>query len=139
MSVLNEHARAALMAGHLAHLATLNPDGAPHITVVLTGVDDGEIVVAHLGAGQKLGNVQRDPRVALSMVTGDRTELGLEHYLVIRGRARVTEGGGPELLKSLADRYLGLDVPVPPTSGAAGGHVIRISPDQVLGIGPWRD
>lgn len=29
MSLLNDAARAALTAGHLAHLVTLDPDGAP--------------------------------------------------------------------------------------------------------------
>jgi hypothetical protein len=43
----------------------------------------------------------------------ERTEIqppGLLQYLVVHGRARITEGGGPELLQELAHRYLGPDV-----------------------------
>jgi hypothetical protein len=49
---------------------------------------------------KKLKNIQRDARVVLSMVTGGKTN-GLDNYLVINGRARVTEGGAPQLLHQL--------------------------------------
>ena len=100
--LLTDEVRAALTAGHLAHLVTLSPEGHPHVTVVWVGLEDDEIVAAHLGAYQKVQNIRRDPRVCLSMETGGASAGGLNHYLVINGRARVTEGGAPELLQRLA-------------------------------------
>ena len=76
--VLNEAARAALNSGRLAHLVTLNPDGSPQVTIVWVGLDGDEIVSGHLGAWQKVKNVRRDPRVALSTETGGRNENGLD-------------------------------------------------------------
>jgi hypothetical protein len=35
------------------------------------------------------------------METGGRSN-GLDHYLVVHGTARITEGGAPELLQRLA-------------------------------------
>src|SRR5438309_9253399 len=77
--VLNEAVRQALTAGHLAHLVTLNDDGSPQVSVVWVGLDDDEIVCAHLGSWKKVRNVQRNPRVALSMVTGGKTN-NLDNY-----------------------------------------------------------
>jgi PPOX class probable F420-dependent enzyme len=65
--VLNPAARTALRSGHLAHLVTLNADGSPQVSVVWVGLDGDEIVSGHLGAWQKIRNVGRDPRVALSL------------------------------------------------------------------------
>ena len=60
---LPESAVKLLTSGRLAHLVTLNPDGSPQVSCVWVDVRDGEIVMAHLGEGQKMKNVQRDPRV----------------------------------------------------------------------------
>jgi hypothetical protein len=46
-------------------------------------------------------------RVVLSMETGGKSGV-LDNYLVLSGRARVTEGGAPELLHQLAQVYVGL-------------------------------
>jgi PPOX class probable F420-dependent enzyme len=137
MTVLTDTVRAALTAGHLAHLVTIDPDGAPQVSVVWIGVEGEEIVSGHLGERRKLGNVRRDPRVALSLETGDVDPNGLAHYLVVHGRARVTEGGAPELLQRLAHVYLGPDVRFPPMDDPPPGLVLRIRPERIGGVGPW--
>ncbi len=137
MSVLTDPVRTALQGGHLAHLVTLEPDGSPQLSIVWVGVEGEEIVSGHLGGRRKLTNVQRDPRVALSMETGGRDPSGLDHYLVVHGRARVTEGGAPELLQRLAHVYLGPGVRFPPMADPPPGYVLRIVPERVGGVGPW--
>ncbi|HYR63489.1 MAG TPA: PPOX class F420-dependent oxidoreductase [Actinomycetota bacterium] len=137
MSVLTSEARSALTGGHLAHLTTLGRDGSPHVTIVWVGLDGDEIVSGHLGRYQKLRNIERNPRVALSMVTGGRNSFGLENYLVVYGNARITEGGAPELLQRLAHVYIGPDVPFPPMDSPPPGFVVRITPRRLGGIGPW--
>jgi PPOX class probable F420-dependent enzyme len=137
--VLNDAARAAVTAGNLAHLVTLNPDGSPQLSVVWVGLDGDEIVLAHLGSGQKIKNLRRDPRVSLSMLTGGRNETGLDEYLIVHGRATLTEGGGPELLQRLAHVYLGPGVKFPPWDDPPPGTVVRIRPERVGGVGPWTD
>ena len=137
MSALNEAARAALTAGHLAHLATVNADGSPQVSVVWVGLDGDEIVSGHLDDRLKLRNARRDPRVVLSLETGVVNEFGLGEYLVVRGSARVTEGGAAPLLQRLAHAYLGPDVVFPPGSNHPPGFILRITPEKISGIGPW--
>jgi len=136
-TVLTEPVRQALTSGKLAHLVTLNPDGRPQITLVWVGLDGDEIVCAHLGAFQKVRNIQRDDRVALSMETGGKNEHGLDNYLVVSGRARVTEGSAPELLQRLAFTYIGPGVKFPPMDNPPPGYVTHILPERVSGVGPW--
>jgi PPOX class probable F420-dependent enzyme len=137
MSALNDAAKAAFSSGRLAHLVTVNEDGSPQISVVWTGIEDDHIVVAHLGEGRKIANLARDPRVALSVEAEGRTDIGLDHYLVVHGVASVTDGGAAELLQRLAEVYLGPGVRFPPFDNPPPGHVIHITAQRVVGIGPW--
>ena len=139
MAMLNRAARAALEEGHLATLATVGPDGAPQLTVVWVGLEGDDLVVGHLGSGAKVRNIARDPRVALTMVTGGATPVGLAHHLVVRGTATLHEGGAPELLHELAQRYVGPGTRFPPMDDPPAGYVIRIAPTRVGGVGPWSD
>ena len=132
-----EDVRRVVESGRLAHLVTINPDGSPQVTCVWTGVEADEIVCAHLGAWQKVKNVRRDPRVALSIEAEGVNAVGPANYLVVHGRAPVTEGGAPELLQQLARRYLGPDVKFPPMPDPPPGFVMRITPERFGGVGPW--
>jgi PPOX class probable F420-dependent enzyme len=134
---LPDSARAILESGRLAHLVTLNPDGSPQISCVWVGLDGDEIVSGHLRDQQKLRNVRRDPRVSLSIEGTELQPPGLKQYLVVHGRARITEGGAPELLQELAYRYLGPDVSFPPMDDPPPGSVLRIEVERLTGIGPW--
>jgi PPOX class probable F420-dependent enzyme len=122
----------------LAHLTTLNSSGAPQVTVVWVGIEGEEFVMGHLALHQKVKNIRRDPRVALSML-GDKTNAqGLREYLVIHGNARVTDGGAVELLQRLAPIYLGPQADFPPAAMRnISGYVTRITPARFSGIGPW--
>jgi PPOX class probable F420-dependent enzyme len=138
MAPIPDDARALLESDALAHLVTLNPDGAPQVTCVWVGLDGDEIVSGHLRANQqKLRNVRRDPRVTLSVEGSVVNEWGLKEYLVVHGRARLTEGGAPELLQQLAHVYLGPDVVFPQMPDPPPGIVMRIAVDRIGGVGLW--
>lgn len=140
MVKLNDAARRLIESGALAHLVTINEDGSPQVTIVWVGLDGDDLVAAHLdGRQRKLANLRRDPRVALSFETSTTTEIGLRQYLVIHGRAEVTEGGAPELLQRLAKTYLGPDVVFPPMPNPPDGFVTRITVERVGGMGHWTD
>jgi PPOX class probable F420-dependent enzyme len=135
--ILNDTVRQALTEGHLAHLVTLNKDGSPQVSVVWVGLDGDEIVCAHMNLYQKLKNIQRDDRVALSIVTGGKTH-GLDNYLVINGRARITEGGAAALLNQLAQVYIAPGTTFIP-DGAPAGYITRITAERIYGHGPWNE
>ena len=134
---LPETARDLIESDAVALLTTLDPDGAPSVTGAWVGLEDGEIVIGTLSDQRKLRNMRRDPRVAVSIVGDHTNEYGLREYLVVSGRARVTEGGAPELLQRLARTYLGPDVRFPPMPDPPPGYVTRIAPERFGGVGPW--
>jgi PPOX class probable F420-dependent enzyme len=135
---LSERALRVLESDTLAHLVTLNPDGSPHVSVVWVGLEDDEVVAAHLDPNQKkLRNLRRDPRVALSIEAEGTNPIGLPEYMVIYGTARLTEGGAPELLQRLAHVYMGPEVKFPPMDNPPPGIVTRISIERVTGMGDW--
>ncbi|MBV9212037.1 MAG: PPOX class F420-dependent oxidoreductase [Actinobacteria bacterium] len=137
MAALHPAARELLESGRLAHFVTLNPDGTPQVSCVWVGLDGDEIVSGHLPHNQKVKNVERDPHVALSIEGSGVNQVGLREYLVVRGTARIQEGGAPELLQRLAHVYLGPDVRFPPMDDPPPGYVIRTTPERVGGVGPW--
>jgi PPOX class probable F420-dependent enzyme len=131
-------AREIVESGALAHLVTLDPDGSPQVSCIWVGLEGDEIVSGHLRADQrKLRNVARDPRVALSIEGTVVQPPGLKQYLVVHGRARIVEGGAPELLQRLAHVYLGPEVRFPPMDDPPPGNVLRITVERIGGVGPW--
>jgi PPOX class probable F420-dependent enzyme len=135
---LPQSARRLIESGSLAHLVTLNPDGSPQVTCIWVGLDGDEIVSGHLPRDlRKLDNIARDPRVALSIEGTEIQPPGLKQYLVVYGRARAVEGGGPELLQRLAHVYLGPDVKFPPMDDPPPGRVMHITVERIAGVGPW--
>ena len=135
---LPDGARELLESDALAHLVTLNRDGSAQVSCVWVGLEGDEIVSGHLRASQqKLRNVARDPRVVLSVEGTTIHPPGLKEYLIVHGRARVEEGGAPELLQRLAYIYLGPGVRFPPMEDPPLGVVLRITPERLGGVGPW--
>lgn len=140
MTDLPTAARALIESDALAHLVTLNADGSPQVSCVWVGLDGNEIVSGHLSdRQQKLRNVRRDPRVTMSLEGTAMHGPGLREYLVVHGRARIDEGGAPELLQRLAHVYLGPDVKFPPMDDPPPGFVMRTTPERLGGVGPWSE
>jgi PPOX class probable F420-dependent enzyme len=134
---LTQSARAVIESDRLAHLVTLNPDGSPHVTLAWVALEDGEIVIASLRRFRKLRNIERDPRVSLSIEGLGLHPIGLREYLVVYGTARIEEGGAADLLRRLADVYLGPESGFPPDPDPAPGWITRITPTGLGGAGPW--
>lgn len=140
MATLNAAARALVESNAPAHMVTVNEDGSPQVSVVWVGLDGDEIVSAHLdGRQRKLRNLRRDPRVVLSFEAETSNEVGMRHYLVVHGKATITEGDGPELLHRLAQTYIGPGAVFPPMPDPPPGFVTHVSVSRVGGSGPWTD
>ncbi len=137
MTVIPDDVRHVLEGPALAHLVTLEPDGRPQVSLVWVGLDGDEIVAAHLPEHRKVRNMRRDPRVALSVESRTRNEMGLDEYIVIHGRARITEGGAAELLQQLAHKYLGPHVKFPTMQNPPPGYITHITVERIGGVGPW--
>ena len=128
-----------LESDSLAHVTTIDPDGRPQTTLAWVGLRATRSASATLPDQRKLRNLRRDPRITISIQTERVTAYGLHEYLVIYGTARVTDGGGPEVLQRLAHTYLGPDVTFPPMPDPPPGFVTRVTVDRLGGVGPWNE
>jgi PPOX class probable F420-dependent enzyme len=129
-----------LIGSDPATLVTVNRDGSPQISLVWmvlqsTASGDDELVAAHLQEHQKIRNIRRDPRVAVTFVSPDRSG-PFTPYLSIKGTARVEEGGAPELVEEFTTAMFGPGTGFPPP-GAPPGYLTRITIEKVGGVGPW--
>ncbi|HEU0297209.1 MAG TPA: PPOX class F420-dependent oxidoreductase [Anaerolineales bacterium] len=129
--------KALIESGCPAHLVTLNADGSPQVTLVWIGVDGEELVTAHLPKNQKVKNILRDPRVAVSLLTTTKSAMELTEYAVLYGTAYIVEGGAAELLQKLAEVYIRPGVKFPPMDNPPPGYVVHIRVDRIAGVGPW--
>ena len=138
MSALTPAIREFIATGPVAHVVTLDADGAPQVSLAWVGVDGDEVVIGTLNDQAKARNLRRDPRMAISFQAPGRSAYGLDHYLVLRGTARVTEGGAAALLHDLAQIYIGPGTAFPPMPDPPPGFVIRLTVEKVAGVGDWR-
>jgi PPOX class probable F420-dependent enzyme len=140
MVAIPDSVRSFLATGLLAHVVTLDPDGSPYVTLAWAGFDGDEVVFAtFFGTDQrKLRNLRRDPRVALSFHAKEHTGEGLHPYVVISGKAHITEGGALDVMDMLAEHYLGPGATYP-MRDVPPGVVTHVTVEEISGMGPWRD
>src|SRR5574342_66876 len=131
--------RKLIASGCPAHFVTLNRDGSPQVTLVWIGLDGDEVVAGHLPRNRKVKNIERDPRVAISLEARTRSAMGLTEYAVLYGTARIQAGGAPELLQKLAQVYIGPGVKFPPMDNPPPGYVTRVRVNRIGGVGPWAE
>jgi PPOX class probable F420-dependent enzyme len=87
-----------------AHVATLMPDGSPQVTPVWIDYDGEYILMNSAKNRQKDRNIQRDPRVALSIQDPDDPY----RFIQIRGTVvEITTQGADEHIDKMALKYLG--------------------------------
>lgn len=116
MTVLAPDVEAFLNEPHVAALATVRPDGRPHVTPVWYEYDGKEFVISTLRETQKLVNVNRKGFAALCIHTQN---LPYRH-VIIEGTARAGSPVDNVWRERVAMRYLG---------EAAGRAYVRESGD----------
>ena len=105
-AVLSPEVRKLFEGKNLAHIATLMPDGSPHVTVVWIE-SEGDRILFNTAEGRiKPRNLRRDPRVAISIVDSSNPIAAAW----IRGRVvEITDRGADQHIDKLARKYMGLD------------------------------
>ena len=130
--------RQLIESGPLAHLSTINADGSPQVSVIWLGIDGDDLVTSHMSRKQlKLRNIERDPRVVLSLEAPREPGVFLAPHAVIKASAAIE---GPtedawELLDRLAKVYVAPDSTFP--APRAAGYIVRYTVEKVSGVGPW--
>jgi PPOX class probable F420-dependent enzyme len=88
----------------LAHVATTGPDGAPQVNPVWFDWEDGKVKFSQTKTRQKYRNVQRDPRIALSIVDPENPY----RYIEIRGKVvGIEEDPNLDFINKMASKYMG--------------------------------
>ena len=109
---------------NFVHVATLLPDGSPHVVAVWCGVVDGDrLAFFTQPQSRKARNVERDPRVALSVVDRDNPY----RMATVRGRIVGTVEVEAALVwrYRMAEEYTGRPIPV------RSGVLYVIEPEKV--------
>jgi PPOX class probable F420-dependent enzyme len=89
-----------------ANLATLMPDGSPQVTPVWVDFDGTHVLVNSARGRQKDKNMQKNGRVALSILDPDNPY----RYLQIMGKvADITEEGADAHIDKMAKKYMDKD------------------------------
>jgi len=71
-----------------AHLATIDPDGTPHVVPLSYVVIDGRVTFWTDPASRKVANLRRDPRITCLVEAG--TEFAEFRAVELRGRGEVS-------------------------------------------------
>jgi PPOX class probable F420-dependent enzyme len=108
MAAIPEKYRDLVDKKAFAQLATLMPDGSPHVAPVWFEYDGSHIVVNTAKGRVKDKNMRRDPRVGLDILDPDNPY----RHLSIRGKVvDITENGAVDHINKLSKKYIGQDYP----------------------------
>jgi PPOX class probable F420-dependent enzyme len=128
MTELPGDVRRLFSGANTAHLATLLPDGAPHSVPLWVDLEGDQIALLTSANSRKGRNLDRDPRVAISVTDKDQPFV----MATVRGRVaqRVEGDRGWQIIDRIAQKYIG--APYPQRTDRV---VYLIEPEHVTGTG----
>jgi PPOX class probable F420-dependent enzyme len=114
-----------------AHLATVMPDGSPHVTPMWFDWDGTHFRFNSARGRVKVRNLERSHRVAFSILDPDNAY----RYLQVRGRVvEMTEQGADAHIDLLAKKYIGKDR-YPWRRPGEVRILYRVAPERTNGMG----
>ena len=119
---------------HTAKVATVRPDGRPHVAPVWFTLDgDDRIVFSTWHKTVKATNLQHDPRLAIT-VDDERPPFS---FVLVEGRAHI-EREAPDMLQwtmRIAGRYMGQDLAQQfgERNAVPGEWLVRVTPTKMRG------
>jgi PPOX class probable F420-dependent enzyme len=131
MQPLPDSAKKLIEAKTYANVATLMPDGSPHVTQTWVDHDGDLILINTFDKSQKYKNAKRDPRIALDIVDPANPY----NVVMVRGRVvDVTYEGAEDHIDRMAKKYMGTEKYEARTPDRKR-VLIKIEPTHV--IVPW--
>ncbi len=130
-TVVPESHKDLLESTALAEIATIGPDGAPQVNPVWFGWDGTLLSFSQTKTRQKLKNLERDKRIALSIVD----PINPYRYIEIRGKVvEFIEDPDKAFIDSMAKKYLGEDK-YPWNQPGDERVIVVVEPERALTMG----
>ncbi|MER7792102.1 PPOX class F420-dependent oxidoreductase [Streptomyces sp. NPDC097640] len=114
-----------------ATVATISPDGRPHLTVVWV-IRDGDDLLFSTTVDRLQGkNLSRDPRITVMVNPPENPYV----YAEVRGTATLTPDTDKEVLNKVSQKYTGEDYATfnPASKDDGERLVVRVTPTKVVG------
>ncbi|WP_330303793.1 MULTISPECIES: PPOX class F420-dependent oxidoreductase [unclassified Streptomyces] len=124
----DDSVRALLDGKNFASVATLGPGGAPQNSVVWIKREGDTVLFSSTAGRQKVRNLQRDPRISLSVFDLANPYTSVE----IRGTAEILPDDAKRLPYELSHKYLGIDPPAEKDDEVR--VIIRVVPRKIVGF-----
>jgi len=124
----DDSVRALLDGKNFASVATLGPGGAPQNSVVWIKREGDSVLFSSTAGRQKVRNLQRDPRISLSVFDLANPYTSVE----IRGTAEILPDDAKRLPYELSHKYLGIDPPAEKDDEVR--VIIRVVPRKIVGF-----
>lgn len=129
-ATFDDDIRRLLDGKNFATVATLDPDGSPHTSVVWFLRDGDTVLFSSTTQRRKVRNLERDPRVALSVF-----DLANPYHAVdIRGTAELTVDEGKSLAVEVSQKYLDEDPSAEPDE--IKRYIVRVIPEKITTFSP---
>ena len=110
MTAMTADVRRLIERPNYAHIATLMPDGAPHSVPVWIDVEGDNLAFLTGPGSRKARNLERDPRVAISIIDADQPNASA----LIRGQVveRIEGDRAWEIIDRISQKYIGQPYPM---------------------------
>ncbi len=117
----------------IASIATIKPDGSPHVTPVWFLYDDAAVQVAVSSTSVKARNVRSNPQVSLSILDGGDHS----RWVQVNGPAALTKEGVSDVVRAMWRSYTegdGWEESAEKVLRDIDFILISVTPVNVLGI-----
>lgn len=112
-------------APNFGQLATIEPDGQPHLSTVWVMVEKGDILFSTTKEKRKYLNLTRNPRATILVPKPDDPY----GYCEVRGRATIEDDPHGTLIQRLSQEYTG--APFTMDDEATKRVIVRITPERI--------
>jgi PPOX class probable F420-dependent enzyme len=126
MTTLPDEAKKLLDRPEFATVATLEPDGRPHLSVVWIGRDGDDLLFSTIEGRRKTRNLQRDARATVLVYPADDPY----SYLEVRGTSELVADPQKAYIEEMSQKYLGK--PYPWHKDEERRIVVRVRPEKVV-------
>src|SRR5699024_229104 len=86
-----------------AVLATVEPDGQPHLSVVWMAREHNDVLISTVRGRRKEQNLRRNPRATMLVYPADNPQ----EYVEVRGEVTLEDDPTGSLIQALSQKYTG--------------------------------